>query len=298
MVIHGVRYRPLDYQPTSRWRRGWPIAWNEFRSMFKMRWGMGIFLFILCFVPSLISLGWQFIYHGAYQIDSDVPWIEVVVGRTPRLNPASISFYLDPILRESFWVFMVLTTLVSCRAVAKDRPTDALEIYWTRGISPWGYFLAKWAGSFLLMGTVFIAAPLVVWLVGVAMASDWTQLEDSLWFMPRVMVGLIFMTAVLTYAAVAFSAFSRTPNRSSLIWAFFILGTAAAGRVLSRVFRGEYSWKAIDPWDSSKRLVEWFAGVSPWEDYDPTAAFVCLGVTLALLTIGLYRRLRHVEVIA
>jgi len=218
----------------------------------------------------------------------------------PRMNPRVIEFFLTPLLAEVFSlvIFLLLTSLVSCRAIAKDRETHALEIYWTRGIGPRGYFFGKWLGSVLLVGTVFVAAPAIVWLFGVLMAPGWDLFHETIVFIPRLLLGLSLFTAVLTYIAVSFSAIATTANFASILWFFLLLGSAAMVRLLAfRLFQGEWWIKAVDPWDAGKRLVEWICGVAPQQSYSPWVALVSLATVVAVVTLLMLRRLRLNEAV-
>ena len=46
MTIFGVGYRSLEYQVRPPHERWWPVLAGEFRSLFRSRWG--VFLFIGC----------------------------------------------------------------------------------------------------------------------------------------------------------------------------------------------------------------------------------------------------------
>ncbi len=298
MTIYGRGYRRLEYAPTTAWRRLWPVAGGEYRTLLRRR--LGVVAFLLCLVPSIVNLGIMLLQTGVWQLGPDREWLAELRQQFPRNDPEAIDFYLVPIVGEvfSFVIFVMLTSLVSCRAIAKDRESNALEIYWTRGIGPGGYFFAKWLGSFLLVATPFVAAPALIWVLGVLMAPDWGMLERTVAFVPRVLLALALFTAALSYVAVAFSAMAGTANFATLLWLFLILGTAAVGRVLARVLQGEWWLKAINPWDAAKRLAECVAGYTPREDYDPLAAAAALALVLLGVTAGVLRRMRATEALA
>jgi len=294
MAIHGTGYRPLEYRPTSLLRRMWAISALEYKSLFRRR--LGVMVFIACLAPALFNLVIVCIQMGLFQFSMPEGDVQVVVS---RLDPKSIDFYLTSVVGEfpSFLVFLVLTSLVSCRAIAKDRESSALEIYWTRGITPRDYFVAKWLGSFLLLGTVFVGGPLLNWLLGVAFAPDEEFFAVTSVFVPRVLLGLVIFTAGLTFVAVLFSAIAGTANLASILWLFLLLGTAAVGRVLARVFGGEWWFKAIDPWDALKRVAEWVSGYVPRQNYDPMLALLSVSAVILVLLFLAARRLRGEEAI-
>lgn len=295
MTIYGVGYRQLSYEPTAMWRRLWPIARMEFRSMFRHR--LGIIGFLLCQGPAIGSLVILMIQLGVWKLTGGDEAMTARSALVPfdqdsRANPFSVLFFINPVIVESRLPFIVLTFLVSCRAIAKDRGANALEIYWTRGITPMGYFLAKWFGSFLLLGVGFIALPALLWLLGILMASDSAMWDATISFMPRVLLSLILFTLLMSGLAVGFSALSRSPNFSSILWLFLIVGSAVFGQVLTRVFRGQPWLAAISPWDAAKRLVEWGSGVTG-SDSDPIwSAWLVLGIIVCVLGTAVISRLR------
>ena len=144
---------------------------------------------------------------------------------------------------------------------------------------------------------MFVAAPLFNWLLGVFLAPDWGFLEATWEFMPSVALGLVTFTAALTMVAVIFSALASTANLASILWLFLLLGTAAVGRVLARVFDGEWWFKAIDPWDAMKRVAEWICGYVPRQDYDPMLALGWMATLMIALGAVALRRMRSVEAI-
>ncbi len=286
MAIYGTGYRALEYAPTPRWRRLWPIAGYELRALFRRR--LGVVLFLLCMIPAVANLGILLAWAGVWQLGAG----DRLVGMA-RFDPTTLDFYITPTVGEvpSFVVFLILSTLVSCRAIAKDRETAALEIYWTRGVRPLGYFAAKWLGSFLLIGLAFVLAPAVTWGVGAILAPDGSFWQQTSAFMPRVLLALTLFTAVLTFVAVGFSAIADNANGASLLWFVVLLGTTAVVRVLSRVFQGEWALKAINPWDAMKRIAEWISGATPVNDYSPGYALASIVVLVGVTGVVASRRL-------
>lgn len=299
MTIYGTGYRALDYQPTSGLARLWPIATNEFRSMFRPRfgvWAMYVTLLVCCF-PFLLRLFLLAVRLGVAQfgaLDGRGPF---GAGGSAIWDPETIEFYLHPVLAQSSFAFVIVTCLVSCRAMAKDRVTDALEIYWTRGITPYGYFLAKWFGSLLLLGALFVGLPLLVWIIGVLMAPDWGLLQATVGSMPRMLLALVSVTVVLSYLPVAFSVLAGTPNLATVLWLVLLLGSYSLGQVLAHVVRDELWYLAISPWESARRLAEWIAGTAPTYEFSPATAASFLGTYAAVLSLLMQRRLRLVEAI-
>lgn len=293
MAIYARGYRDATYTPTAWAARVWPIARHEFLSMFRVRFGA--ILFLLCLAPTVGNLIFLLVRAGLWEIGPGGRGGNVPLG--DRLDPASANFYMWPITTLSFVPFLVLTTLVSVRAIAKDRAAGALEIYWTRAISPWAYFAGKWYGSFLLLSAAFVAGPLVLWLTSVLVAPDWSQLEATIGMIPRVLLGLTWLCAMMALLAVSVSALASTPNFASIVWLFLVVGSLGFGQVLRFALRENWT-VAINPWRAGKRVVEWFAGFEPFFDYSPWAALgLCSGTALVLVVLAA-RRLRVLEAVA
>ncbi|MEZ5965560.1 MAG: hypothetical protein R3F56_17125 [Planctomycetota bacterium] len=294
MAIYTRGYRDVSYQPTSAFARIWPIARHELLAMFRMRFGA--ILFLLCLAPTVGQLILLLVRAGLWEVAPEgrgggaIPFGD-------RLDPASPNFYMWPITTMSFVPFLVLTTLVSVRAIAKDRAAGALEIYWTRAISPWAYFVGKWYGSFLLLAAAFVAAPCVLWLTSVLLAPDWSQLEATIGMVPRVLAGLAWLCATMALLAVSVSALAPTPNFAAIVWLFVVVGSLGFGQVLRFALRENWT-VAINPWRAGKRVVEWFAGFTPFFDYSPWAALgLVTGIAAVLLALAA-RRLRVLEAVA
>ena len=294
MAIFTRGYRDVRYQPTGAFARMWPIARHELTSMFRRRFG--VILFLACLAPTIGQLLFLLVRAGL--------WDAVPEGRgggtTPfgdRLDPSAPSFYLWPITTMSFVPFLILTTLVSVRAIAKDRAAGALEIYWTRAISPWTYFVGKWYGSFLLLASAFVLAPLALWLTSVLLAPDWGQLQATIAVVPRILLGFVWLCAMTSLLAVCVSAVAPTPNFAAIVWLLLVVGSLALGQVLRMALRSNWT-VAVNPWRAGKRVVEWIADVTPFFDYSPLVALSTISGTAAVLLVLAARRLRVLEAVA
>lgn len=290
MTIHGSGYRGSSYRPTSGVRRVWAVAREEARLLFRTR--LGVVIYGICQLPLMIGVVILMLAMGVIEIGGGVTPSRILRPGT-LLDPASHAFFLDARLKTTgFLTFVVLTCLVSCRAIAKDRAAGALEIYWTRGITPLGYFLGKWAGSFLLLASVFVVGPALQWGAGIWFAPDGSYLDRTLPFVPRALAGLTVLSALGSLMAVTFSALAGTPGLATVAWLVLLLGTEAVSRLLARLFGDVWHFKALAPWDALKRVVEWITGVQPLQDYPVETAAAGLGITLLVLGSGLVRRLR------
>jgi len=235
--------------------------------------------------------------------------VEMLQGMSPEakafLNPFVPAFYFEKSLGGyGFLVFLVLTSFVSIRAISGDRATNALEIYWTRSISPLGYFIGKWLGSCLLLAAVFFGGPLFCWLFSQLIAPDWQYLGHTIGYVPRVLAVLFLQCLVLSFVAVGFSAATKNANLAWLLWIGILVGGAVIAGLLTHLARGfggaawdEVVWfDAIMLWDAVARICygligEVRPGRSP-DDYGVGVACCSLGLYLFAVALILWRQLR------
>lgn len=300
---HGYRARLAGYAPEPVWRRLWPIARHEFRTLFRTVWG--VVLFVFCLLPSVFNLVVMLITLGVLQIGAlprNMPrhmprGMSRELGNVANMLPDHVEFYVESILERSLLQLLILTAFVGCRAIAKDRASNALELYWTRGIGPRGYFFAKWGGSFLLLLLVAVVAPLMVWVVGVFVAEDWGFLQDTIGFMPRVLLGHGLFVAVVAWLALSISGMVQQPNFASVLWLILVAGSGAVAALLSELLDDAGWTRYLGLWQSLGDLDRWIAGAPLLGDSGPHAAVSVL-VYVAVLTLLMLRRMRRQEAIA
>jgi ABC-type transport system involved in multi-copper enzyme maturation permease subunit len=292
MVIHDLGYRALRYEATPGWRRLLPLAWIEVGVLFRHRLGQAFLL--LCLLPTLGYLMLQLWLSGIVELGG----IETrrLQQELEVIDPSRIGFYLEPVLDYSRISILVLAALVGCRSIAKDRAAGALELLWTRGITPRQYFAGKWLGSIALLGMICVAAPFLLWLYSVLSAPDWGLLERTIRFLPRVLLALATYTLLLSFWAVAFSAIAGSANVATLFWLLLLGGLAVLRTVLAQMFRGQTWWRGVDPYEAAVRVARWIAGETRvgW-NWPVGYALAGLATVTILLGVLAARRLRMGE---
>ncbi len=304
-MIDGLRYRPAPYRPTSRWERLRPLVRLEFGSIFRSKWGVAIFLATL--IPSFVRLVILLIWTGALALGGGGgaagAGMRKMGERPPEqiqeLLPDHVGFYTEGVVAPGWGLvmFLVLTSLVTARAIAKDRATNALELYWTRGISPIGYFLGKGLGCFLVTGMMTIAAPFVLWVTGVFLAEDWSFLAKTWTFLPGVLLGLTVFTASLTTICILLSAIAGSPNLAAILWCLLLAGSEAFGQIISNVLKLPAIGSSVSVFDAAGTLARTCAG-NVDRDASPMGAAISLCSIIAVLSVVLRRRLRLSEAVA
>ncbi len=296
MTVYGLEYRPKDYRPTSAWQRLRPLVRAERNVLFRSKWGIGTLLFCVSplFVRLVILLGYLGLLPFAGRLRDaaeDVPpamrmWI-----------PTEVEFYVEQVvaMEQGFFVFLVLTAMATARTIAKDRATNALELYWTRGISPFGYFVGKWFGAFSLVGCVTVGGGLLLWLVGILFAEDWTYFESTAPFMPRALFALLTFTVVMTLLCVLLSAVCASANLATILWCLLLGGSFAVEIVLRELLPGNRDTTAAI-WEAAATVARAIAGV-PYRGHSLEGSLWLLGALLLSLSLLARRSLRATEAI-
>jgi hypothetical protein len=302
MTIHGLGYRPFHYQPVARLLRLVPIFAAEFRTLFRTRWGVALWFF--CLLPVLVSLvalliRMRVLSFGADQMPQRFERrIEQAHQLVPRMDPFRLEFYVEPAtaMGPALALTLLLTTLVTARAIAKDRAVNALELYWTRGIGPRGYFFAKWGGSLLLLGCNVVLAPFLLFVLGSLLHDDWEFLQKTGAFVPRALLGNAVFAVLLTLPCICLSAIAGSPNLASILWCLLVGGTSVIADRLGAMARDQGLVAAAGTWNAAETVARSIAGL-PLRGLSLPLAIVHLAV-LDLLLAGLaWRRLRLQEAI-
>jgi ABC-type transport system involved in multi-copper enzyme maturation permease subunit len=294
-VTATLDYRAAPFTPVAPWRRWWPLAWQEATVLFRSK--LGVALFFFCLLPAFVRLAMLLI---AYDVISFGP-----VGLRNRIagaraggpwdefNPERSEFYLVPVLdvMPGMVFALLLSTLVVARCVARDRPTNALELYWTRGISPRAYVLAKWVGSTLLLGMLTVAAPLLLWIAAVFLADDWSMLAATACPMVRTFAGLALATAVWTAMGVGVSTAAATPNGAMVVWTLLLIGSGAFAGVLATTMGDPSLRSAVSMWHAGATVARAVAA-QPERHTSLAGAATGIGVVLGVLWLRARAHLR------
>ncbi len=307
MTIFDSGYSAFRYEPVGPVGRITALARTEFGKIFKSK--KGLILFIACVVYIVVLLVLVFFNLGPQSARSEQiqGGLEML---SPRLSPLRREFYLGYSTDQGFLAFILLTSIIGVRSISGDRAVNALEIYWTRGITPWGYFLGKWMGSFFLLAAVFVAGPVVAWLYGLISAPDATFFEATVRFIPMLVLALVLKCLVLSFLAVGFSGLGSSPNVVTFLWLIAILGSATLVRILKMFsslqnrrnpehISDSTDWyDALCPWDAMVRIEEHIAGLVSTTDYEVWIAWTSLGVLILFLLFRLRHHLRTTEAMA
>lgn len=293
-----LRFRAAPYAMVPAWRRWLPLAQHEFMSMFRTRWGVAAYL--LCLFPGLGRLMMLLIAFGV--VNFGPPGLRARLrapGSLASLDPHRVEFYVEPVLEvmPGMAFLLPLTALIVARSIARDRLTNALELYWTRGIPPASYLLAKWVGCTCLAATLTVLVPVALWLTAVMLAEDWSLLEATAGGMAQVAVGLALVTALWTAIGMLVSAVCRSPNTAMVAWVMLVVGSSAIAFVTGNVLREPWLHSCLSVWHAGGVLVRAIGGITQ-RGVSVPGACVVLGGLLLVLGLLARRRLRLAEAVA
>lgn len=298
MTPLGLRYRVADYAPVPAFRRAWPLLRQEFLVLFRSK--VGIALFCACLLPAVVRLFVLMIRFGVVDFGGGEARRNLI-GRSQMLaqwDPGRPEFYVELVMGT--WpglpVLVLLTAATTAGAIARDRRTNALELLWTRGITPNGYLLARYLGSLGSLLLVTVLAPLLLWGLGVLMADDWQHLVDTLPFLVPVLCGLLATSALWVAICLCLSALASSPSQAIVLWCMLLLGSTAIANVAAAVLREPNLRAWLSIWEAGGALARHVAGISTRVELGP-ALGVLVGL-LAVLLVAAKRRLGLREAIA
>ena len=296
-MSQALHYRPLDCERVTGLKRLWPLARQEMTTLFRTKWGVA--LFFVCLFPSLGRLVMLLIMFGVVDFGPRALRERLTENLPPDLdhiNPARAAFYFETALSTmpGMVFFLMLTSMVVARCIARDRATNGLELYWTRGISPWGYVFGKWLGGFLLTASMTVLMPLVLWLAAWFLAKDPALLTATAGQFFLGLLGLALMTAIWTAIGALISAIASSANLAMVLWAMLIVGSSAVAFVLSRALGEPELRSCLSFWDAGRVVVRDLASL-PQRNVSVGGAYVMLLALTTVLFALARRRMRVVE---
>ena len=294
-MIQSLRYRPLECERVHGLARLWPLARQEMTALFRTKWGVALFFF--CLFPSLGRLVMLMIILGVVDFGPRGLRGRMSQSLPDEVNPERATFYFETALSTmpGMVFFLMLTSVVVSRSIARDRATNGLELYWTRGITPWGYVFAKWLGGFLLTASMMVAMPLVLWCAAVLLAEDWSLLTNTAGQMAMGLLGMAIMTAIWTGIGTLLSAVASTANLAMVLWSILLVGSSAVGFILSKVLGDPELKSCLSFWDAGRVILRDFASLPQRMEVSVFGAYAMLSSVAALLALAAWRRMRVVE---
>ena len=280
MPIHDQGYRRYGGLK-ARTGTGWMVITRAgIRSQLAKRAFLGLLL--LSFLP---------FFARAIQIYLAVNFPQT--GDLLAVKPDLFRQFLD---QQQIWVFFI-TVYVGAGLIANDRRANALQIYLSKPLTRAEYIFGKLAilMAFLLLVTWVPA--LLLLIVQIAFAGNFTFLLKNLYLFPAITVFAFIQVTMVAAAMLALSSLSKSSRYVAILYAAVIFFSQAIYGVLTVVTRStQLSWISF-PANLSQlgdvifRLPARYA--TPW----PVALLMIVGLIVVSGFI-LERRVRGIEVVA
>ena len=239
----------------------------------------------------LLLVSWLPFFGRAIQIYLAVNFPQA--GELLAVKPEMFRQFLD---QQQIWAFFV-TVYVGAGLIANDRRANALQIYLSKPLTRAEYIFGKLAilMSFLLLITWVPA--LVLLIVQIAFAGNFTFLKNNLYLFPAITVFAFIEVTMVAAAMLALSSLSKSSRYVAILYSAVIFFTQAIYGVLSLVTRStQLSWISFPAnlaqvGDVIFRLPPKYA--TPW----PVSLLMIAGL-IAVSAFILERRVRGIEVVA
>jgi ABC-2 type transport system permease protein len=280
MPIHDQGYRRYGGLK-ARTGTGWMVITRAgIRSQLAKRAFLGLLL--LSFLP---------FFARAIQIYLAVNFPQT--GDLLAVKPDLFRQFLD---QQQIWVFFI-TVYVGAGLIANDRRANALQIYLSKPLTRAEYIFGKLAIliAFLLLVTWVPALLLLV--VQIAFAGNFTFLLKNLYLFPAITVFAFIQVTMVAAAMLALSSLSKSSRYVAILYAAVIFFSQAIYGVLTVVTRStQLSWISF-PANLSQLGDVIFRMPSKYETPWPVALLMIVGL-IAASGVILERRVRGIEVVA
>lgn len=256
MPIYDLTYRRIEgVRPAGRFRF-LPITRAGLVLFFRRRIYVVLGLFALApFFLMIVPLAAPHLIEQ-FRV-SDLP---PEIQRFLHLNPESLFVYLT----KFQWVFVFLFALLTGGGlIANDLRANALEIYFSRPITVWDYFLGKLFVVWSVLLAMTLLPSLLLWIIDVSLA-----IEDRFWvgqlhLLPRIVGAAICLTLPYALLALACSTVAKSARGAMLLFAGVERVLAlVSGKILAQVLH-EPAWGLLSFSQPMERLAAAALGPDP-----------------------------------
>ena len=279
MPIHDQGYRRYGGQK-ARAGTGWIVITRAgLRTFFAKRAFLGLLL-----------VAWFPFFVRAVQI-----YAAANLPQAQFLAPTAETFrqFLD---QQQIFVFFI-TVYVGAGLIANDRRANALQIYLSKPLTRAEYIFGKLAILMLFLALVTWLPAIVLLIVQISFAGNFTFLKNNLFLFPAITVFSFVQVTMVAAAMLALSSLSNSSRYVGILYAAVIFFTQAIYGVLYAVTRSTaMSWISF-----SANLAQVGDVIfrqppkydTPW----PVSLLMIVGL-VAICAAILERRVRGVEVVA
>src|SRR5262245_15883529 len=279
MPIHDQGYRRYGGTRAPRGQAWSVITRAGLRTMLAKRMFLGLLL-----------VAWGPFFVRAVQI-----YAAANLPQAAFLRPTAETFrqFLD---QQSIFVFFV-TVYVGAGLIANDRRANALQIYLSKPLTRAEYVFGKLAILVVFLLAVTWVPAMVLLLVQIAFAGNFTFLRTNLFLFPAITVFAAIQVVTVSVAMLALSSLSKSARYVAILYAMLLFFTTAIYGVLYAVTRSSsFSWVSLSA------NIEQVGNIifrmpakydTPW----PVSLLVIV-ITVAVCGVVLERRVRGVEVVS
>jgi ABC-type transport system involved in multi-copper enzyme maturation permease subunit len=197
--------------------------------------------------------------------------------------------------QQDFFVFVV-TIYVGAGLIANDRRANALQIYLSKPLLRSEYIAGKAAVLFVFLSFVTWVPALLLLLLQVLFAGNFTFLKNNLFLFPAITVAGLLQVLVATFTILALSSLSKSARYVGILYAGAIFFTAAVYGVMYAITgNSSLSWLSLG--SSLAQVMDVIFRITP-RYTTPWLVSLTVLVGLVVLSISvLERRVRGVEVV-
>ena len=279
MPIHDQGYRRYGGSRAPRGQAWSVITRAGLRTMLAKRMFLGLLL-----------VAWFPFFVRAVQI-----YAAANMPQAAFLRPTAETFrqFLD---QQSIFVFFV-TVYVGAGLIANDRRANALQIYLSKPLTRAEYVFGKLAILIAFLLAVTWAPAMVLLLVQIAFAGNFTFLQNNLFLFPAITVFAAVQVITVASTMLALSSLSKSARYVAILYAMVLFFTSAIYGVLYAVTRSSsFSWISLSAnLEQVGNII--FRMPAKYDTPWPVSLLVIV-VTVALCGWVLERRVRGVEVVS
>jgi ABC-2 type transport system permease protein len=279
MPIHDQGYRRYGGSRAPRGQAWSVITRAGLRTMLAKRMFLGLLL-----------VAWFPFFVRAVQI-----YAAANMPQAAFLRPTAETFrqFLD---QQSIFVFFV-TVYVGAGLIANDRRANALQIYLSKPLTRAEYVFGKLAILIAFLLAVTWAPAMVLLLVQIAFAGNFTFLQNNLFLFPAITVFAAVQVITVASTMLALSSLSKSARYVAILYAMVLFFTSAIYGVLYAVTRSSsFSWISLSA-DLEQVGNIIFRMPAKYDTPWPVSLLVIV-VTVAVCGWVLERRVRGVEVVS
>ena len=279
MPIHDQGYRRYGGSRAPRGQAWSVITRAGLRTMLAKRMFLGLLL-----------VAWFPFFVRAVQI-----YAAANMPQAAFLRPTAETFrqFLD---QQSIFVFFV-TVYVGAGLIANDRRANALQIYLSKPLTRAEYVFGKLAILIAFLLAVTWAPAMVLLLVQIAFAGNFTFLQNNLFLFPAITVFAAVQVITVASTMLALSSLSKSARYVAILYAMVLFFTSAIYGVLYAVTRSSsFSWISLSAnLEQVGNII--FRMPAKYDTPWPVSLLVIV-VTGAVCGWVLERRVRGVEVVS